>query len=108
LKEDLELSSKQNTDQTTQDFISKNILVESSKSGKMIDSHLRTFSEHISGESVNKTAVLLGDPWTGHKDSETMKVALPSKHLDVLLVPEIIIKTFSLLMFFSFGSIKFT
>jgi hypothetical protein len=58
----------------------RNIFAEASTSGTMINSHLQRFYEHISGENV--------DSWAGHKDSETMKLALPSKYVNVLPIPE--------------------
>jgi hypothetical protein len=51
--------------------------------------HLRFSYEHVCGEkNIAERALLLVDSWAGHKDPETMKLALPSKSVDVLLIPE--------------------
>jgi hypothetical protein len=66
----------------------KNIFVEAGTSDKMTQSHLRRFYKHISGENTDERALILVDSWAGHKDVETMNLALPSKYMDVLLIPE--------------------
>jgi hypothetical protein len=53
----------------------------------MTRSQLQQFYEPIFGENINERALFLVDSWTGHKDLETMKLALPSKNVDVLLIP---------------------
>jgi hypothetical protein len=37
---------------------------------------------------LEKIFLLLVDSWAGYKDPDTMKLALPSKNVDVLLTPE--------------------
>jgi hypothetical protein len=54
----------------------------------MTERHLRRFYEHISGENIDERALLLVEPWAGHKNSETLNLALPSKYVYVLLIPE--------------------
>jgi hypothetical protein len=44
------------------------------------------------------------DSWAGHKDPEKIKLALPSKNENVLLIPERTTKYFHSLGAFSFGS----
>jgi hypothetical protein len=62
--------------------------VEASTSGKITNSNLRRFHEHVFGENIDERALLPVDSWAGHKDSKTMKLALPSRNVDVLLIPE--------------------
>jgi hypothetical protein len=71
----------------------------------MAKSHLRRLYGHVSGENIDERTLLPVDSWSGHKDSNAMKLALSSKYVDVLLIPE---RTTKCKTAFSFGSIKFT
>jgi hypothetical protein len=66
------------------------------------DCSMNTFLEKI------LTREPLVDSSAGHRDSETMKLALPSKYAYVLLIPERTKRMLSLVTSSSFGSIKFT
>jgi hypothetical protein len=69
--------------------------------------HFRLFYEDVFGENIDERALLLVGLWSGHKDSEAVELALPSKYVDVLLIPDSN-NIFDLLASSSFGGIKFT
>jgi hypothetical protein len=107
LKESLELSSRTKTLIRWFRISTWKIFVEASISDKMTKSHLRRFCEHIFfGENVDDRAWLLVDSSARHKDSETTKLALPSKYVNVLLISERTAKHFQPLDVFYFRHYK--
>jgi hypothetical protein len=66
----------------------------------MIKSHFRRFYKHISGENINEKALFLVDSWAIPEDPEMVNLALPSKHVNVLLIPERTTNVHSLKAFF--------